>query len=38
MMKKINNYEEQCAFQEILKIIGGKWSMKLMFIMEYLQV
>ncbi|MFC4209884.1 winged helix-turn-helix transcriptional regulator [Pedobacter lithocola] len=32
-MKKINNFEEQCAFQEILKIIGGKWSMSIIFIL-----
>jgi DNA-binding HxlR family transcriptional regulator len=32
-MKKINNFEEQCAFQEILKIIGGKWSMSIIYIL-----
>ena len=33
MNKKINNFEEQCAFQEILKIIGGKWSMSIIYIL-----
>lgn len=32
-MKKINNFEEQCAFQEILKIIGGKWSMSIIYML-----
>jgi len=32
-MKKINNFEEQCAFQEILKVIGGKWSMSIIYIL-----
>lgn len=33
MKKKINNFEEQCAFQELLKVIGGKWSMSIIYVL-----
>ncbi|MFD2286618.1 transcriptional regulator [Pedobacter petrophilus] len=33
MKKIINNFEEQCAFQELLKVIGGKWSMSIIYVL-----
>lgn len=31
--KKIKNFEDQCVLQEILKVIGGKWSMSIIYIL-----
>ena len=32
-VKKIKNFEDQCVFQEILKVIGGKWSMSIIYML-----
>lgn len=33
--KKIKKNEERCALQEILAIIGGKWSMSIIYALFY---
>jgi DNA-binding HxlR family transcriptional regulator len=31
--KKINKVEEKCTLQEILNVIGGKWSMSIIYVL-----
>lgn len=32
-VKKIKNFEDQCVLQEILRVIGGKWSMSIIYML-----